>query len=122
MDKYTFGNKLYKLRTESNLTQKDLANILGVSDKAVSKWETGEAMPRVKTLKNIADCFSVTYEDLLSQTEELKTNESEKYETYEAFYQKRVAKLKKDINDHLLVVLFAAALNFIIKTILFFSS
>ncbi|MBQ4103227.1 MAG: helix-turn-helix transcriptional regulator [Clostridia bacterium] len=122
MDKYTFGNKLYKLRTESNLTQKDLANILGVSDKAVSKWETGEAMPRVKTLKNIADCFSVTYEDLLSQTEELKTNESEKYETYEAFYQKRVAKLKKDINDHLLVVLFAAALNFIIKTILFFQS
>ena len=53
MDKYTFGNKLYKLRTESNLTQKDLANILGVSDKAVSKWETGEAMPRVKTLKNM---------------------------------------------------------------------
>ena len=115
LDKFTFGNKLYKLRTESNLTQKDLANILGVSDKAVSKWETGEAMPRVKTLKNIADCFSVTYEDLLSQTEELKTNESEKYEAYESFYQKRVTKLKKDINDHLIVVLFAAVLNFIIK-------
>ncbi len=119
MDKYTFGNKLYKLRTESDLTQKDLANILGVSDKAVSKWETGEAMPRVKTLKNIADCFSVTYEDLLSQTEELKTNESEKYEAYESFYQKRVTKLKKDINDHLLVVLFAAVLNLIIKAVFF---
>lgn len=119
MDKYTFGNKLYKLRTESNLTQKDLANILGVSDKAVSKWETGEAMPRVKTLKNIADCFSVTYEDLLSRTEELKTNESEKYEAYESFYQKRVTKLKKDISDHLIVVLFAAVLNFIIKAVVF---
>lgn len=119
LDKYTFGNKLYKLRTESNLTQKDLANILGVSDKAVSKWETGEAMPRVKTLKNIADCFSVTYEDLLSQTEELKTNESEKYEAYESFYQKRVRKLKKDINDHLIVVLFAAVLNLIIKAVVF---
>ncbi|MBE6814530.1 MAG: helix-turn-helix transcriptional regulator [Ruminococcaceae bacterium] len=119
MDKYTFGNKLYKLRTESNLTQKELANILGVSDKAVSKWETGEAMPRVKTLKNIADCFSVTYEDLLSQTEELKTNETEKYEAYESFYQKRVTKLKKDINDHLLVVLFAATLNLIIKAVIF---
>ncbi len=119
LDKYAFGNKLYKLRTESNLTQKDLANILGVSDKAVSKWETGEAMPRVKTLKNIADCFSVTYEDLLSQTEELKTNESEKYEAYESFYQKRVRKLKKDINDHLIVVLFAAVLNLIIKAVVF---
>ena len=119
LDKYAFGNKLYKLRTESNLTQKDLANILGVSDKAVSKWETGEAMPRVKTLKNIADCFSVTYEDLLSQTEELKTNESEKYEAYESFYQKRVTKLKKDINDHLIVVLFAAVLNLIIKAVVF---
>ena len=115
MDKYTFGNKLYKLRTESNLTQKDLANILGVSDKAVSKWETGEAMPRVKTLKNIADCFSVTYEDLLSQTEELKTTETEKFEAYESFYQKRVTKIKKEIDNQLIVVLFAAVLNFIIK-------
>lgn len=119
MDKYTFGNKLYKLRTESNLTQKDLANILGVSDKAVSKWETGEAMPRVKTLKNIADCFCVTYEDLLSQTEELKTNEMEKYEAYEAFYEKRITKKRKDISDHLAVVLFGAILIFIIKAVVF---
>ena len=119
LDKYTFGNKLYKLRTESNLTQKDLANILGVSDKAVSKWETGEAMPRVKTLKNIADCFSVTYEDLLSQTEELKTTETEKFEAYESFYQKRVAKIKKEIDNQLIVVLFAVVLNFIIKAVVF---
>ena len=56
---------------------------------------------------------------LLSQTEELKTNESEKYEAYESFYQKRVRKLKKDINDHLIVVLFAAVLNLIIKAVVF---
>lgn len=115
MDKYTFGNKLYKLRTESNLTQKDLANILGVSDKAVSKWETGEAMPRVKTLKNIADCFSVTYEDLLSQTEELKTNETEKHEAYESFFHKRVVKVKKDIKEHSIAFLCATVLIFCLR-------
>ena len=115
MDKYTFGNKLYKLRTESNLTQKDLANILGVSDKAVSKWETGEAMPRVKTLKNIADCFSVTYEDLLSQTEELKTNETEKHEAYESFFHKRVVKVKKDIKEHSIAFLCATILIFCLR-------
>ncbi len=120
MEKYTFGNKIYKLRTESNLTQKELAGILGVSDKAVSKWETGEAMPRVKTLKNIADCFSVTYEDLLSQTEELKSNESEKNEAYKLFYQKRVARTKDNISVSSIVVFASAIMNFIIKIILLF--
>ncbi|MBR2877324.1 MAG: helix-turn-helix domain-containing protein [Clostridia bacterium] len=121
MDKYLFGNKLYKLRTENNLTQKELAGVLGVSDKAVSKWETGEAMPRVKTLKNIADCFSVTYEDLLSEEEELKTNEAEKNEAeknevYESFYQKRVVKVKKDIKEHTAVLLFVSMLIFVMRT------
>ena len=103
MSKYDFGNKLYALRTEKNLTQKDLAKILGVSDKAVSKWETGEAMPRLKTLQAIADCFSVSYEALLSQSsEEAETTEavvSEAIEVaesnYEKFYNNR---LKKDKN------------------------
>lgn len=95
MSKYDFGNKLYALRTEKDLTQKELAKILGVSDKAVSKWETGEAMPRLKTLQLIAECFSVSYEDLLSEKDGGKTTPpmviTEPADNpYERFYNKRL--------------------------------
>ena len=107
------------MKDEYHLTQADLAEKLKISDKTVSKWETGEAMPRVKTLKNIADCFSVTYEELLSQTDELKTSEAEKYEAYETFYRKRVGKIKKDIYEHTLAILLGTILFFIINIVLF---
>ena len=85
MDKFTFGNRLHELRTQNNLTQKELAKYLGVSNKAVSKWETGEAMPRVKTLQAIAQCFGITYSDLLSETPS-----EEKLPPYEVFYRNKI--------------------------------
>ncbi len=127
MSKYDFGNKLYALRTEKNLTQKDLAKILGVSDKAVSKWETGEAMPRLKTLQAIADCFSVSYEALLSQSsEEAETTEavvSEAIEVaesnYEKFYNNR---LKKDKNELKIGIIFLAIFILINFCTIFFAN
>ncbi len=85
MDKYVFGNRLHELRTQNNLTQKELAKYLGVSNKAVSKWETGEAMPRVKTLQAIAQCFGITYSDLLSETPS-----EEKLPPYEVYYRNKI--------------------------------
>lgn len=95
VDKFTFGNRLYELRTQNNLTQKQLAKYLGVSNKAVSKWETGEAMPRVKTLQAIAQCFGITYSDLLSETPS-----EEKLPPYEVFYRNKIeAKEDKFVKD-----------------------
>lgn len=127
MSKYDFGNKLYALRTEKNLTQKDLAKILGVSDKAVSKWETGEAMPRLKTLQAIADCFSVSYEALLSQSsEEAETTEAVDTEAkeaaesnYEKFYNNR---LKKDKNELKIGIIFLAIFILINFCTIFFAN
>ena len=127
MSKYDFGNKLYALRTEKNLTQKDLAKILGVSDKAVSKWETGEAMPRLKTLQAIADCFSVSYEALLSQSsEEAETTETVDTEAkeaaesnYEKFYNNR---LKKDKNELKIGIIFLAIFILINFCTIFFAN
>ncbi len=85
VDKYVFGNRLHELRTQNNLTQKELAKYLGVSNKAVSKWETGEAMPRVKTLQAIAQCFGITYSDLLSETPS-----EEKLPPYEVYYRNKI--------------------------------
>ena len=72
MDKYTFGKNLYELRNKKGLTQKELGKLLGVSDKAVSKWETGEAMPRTAKLVLITDLFGVTMEQLLENSAEIR--------------------------------------------------
>ncbi len=53
------------LRTDMNMTQLQLAEMLNYSDKAVSKWERGEAIPDVTVLKQIADHFGVTVDYLL---------------------------------------------------------
>ncbi len=66
MDKYKFGNKLCLLREEKGLTQKEFAAILDVSDKAVSKWENGQSIPRMDTLEKIADVLGTSIEALIS--------------------------------------------------------
>ena len=69
MNDYNFGNLLYKLRTNSNLTQKELAERLGVTNKAISKWENGSAKPTTDTLKKIAILFNISIEELLQVKE-----------------------------------------------------
>lgn len=61
----SFGEFLYQLRKEKGMTQAELADALGVTNKAVSKWETGEAMPETALLKPLARIFGVTVDELL---------------------------------------------------------
>lgn len=83
MDKYTFGKNLYELRNKKGLTQKELGKLLGVSDKAVSKWETGEAMPRTAKLVLINDLFGVTMEQLSSEDFDCNAEDFQQNETAE---------------------------------------
>ncbi len=62
----TFGDFLYELRKEKGMTQAELADKLGVTNKAVSKWETGEAMPETSLLLPLAGIFGVTVDELLN--------------------------------------------------------
>ncbi len=68
MNDYGFGNFIFELRTEKGLSQSELGKILGVSNKAVSKWETGEAKPRADKLALLAKTLGVTVEELLCGT------------------------------------------------------
>ena len=61
----SFGEFLYTLRKEKGMTQAELAEELGVTNKAVSKWETGEAMPETALLLPISRIFGVTIDELL---------------------------------------------------------
>lgn len=60
-----FGEFLYTLRKEKGITQAELAKELGVTNKAVSKWETGDAMPETSLLVPMSDIFGVTVDELL---------------------------------------------------------
>lgn len=68
MEEKSFGEKIADLRKEKMLSQKELGDILGVSNKAVSKWETGEAVPQMKTILKISDYFSVDANELITGT------------------------------------------------------
>ena len=72
LNDYGFGNLLYELRLKANLTQKELANKLGVTNKAISKWENGNAKPTTDMLKKLAILFSVPIEILLQVKEKEK--------------------------------------------------
>ena len=61
-----FGDFLYALRKEKGITQAQLAQELGVTNKAVSKWETGEAMPETSLLVPLSKIFGVTVDELLN--------------------------------------------------------
>ena len=65
MDKKSFGSLLSALRKASGMTQKDLAERLNVSDKAVSRWERDENYPDLPLLPVIAEIFNVTTDELL---------------------------------------------------------
>ena len=70
-----FGQFLAEVRKEKQMTQKDLADKLFVSDKTVSKWERGNSMPNVTLLIPIADVLGITVTELL-QGEKLKENKT----------------------------------------------
>lgn len=67
--KTNFAKKLFSLRTKAGLTQSELGDKLSYSDKTVSKWERGEAIPDAGVLKKISRIFSVSVDSLLDDGE-----------------------------------------------------
>ncbi len=64
----SFNEKLLTLRKNAGMSQDALADKLGVTRQAVSKWELGTAMPETKSIVQIAQVFSVTTDYLLGYT------------------------------------------------------
>lgn len=65
MDNEKMARFIVELRKEKKLTQKDLANQLGITDKAVSKWERGISCPDIALLSPLSDILGVTTTELL---------------------------------------------------------
>ncbi len=64
MNATLFGTLLKKLRKQENMNQEQLADTLGVSISAISKWETGKNLPDIEKITALANIFSISVEDL----------------------------------------------------------
>jgi len=62
---------IYRLRRKRGLSQEQLAEQLGVSRQAVSKWESGQSVPELDKLQALSRCFGVTLDQLMGEGEEL---------------------------------------------------
>ena len=65
--KLIFASNLIRLRTAAGMTQAELGEQLNYSDKSISKWERGEAIPDAAVLKRMSEIFGVTVDYLLNE-------------------------------------------------------
>lgn len=111
MTEDSFGKTLAKLRKERKLTQQELADLLHVTNKTISKWETNTTAPDIDTLKRISQVLNVPVDVLLGNSKLTITDESSKH---------KLTKKKLILLLSLLLVLlffiYYLIANFILKT------
>ena len=72
MNQYNTGKFIAKKRKEKNLTQEQLAEKIGVSNKTISKWETGKCMPDYGVVQNLCKELEITVAELMDGEESEK--------------------------------------------------
>ena len=75
----TFGERLYKLRQQANLSQEEFAEIMDVSRQSISKWENDKAYPEMTRLVYMSDFFQVSLDYLMRgvEAEEQKNSKAD---------------------------------------------
>ena len=75
---YQIGNFIMKCREEKKMTQSKLGELLGVSNKAISKWENGKSLPNTKLMSKLCEILDVSLEELLNgmRNENIDSNSS----------------------------------------------
>ena len=76
MNQYVTGAMVKKLREERKMTQADLAEKLCISDKTVSKWETGKGYPDITLIEPLADALGISVIELMSGDNVMNANRS----------------------------------------------
>ena len=76
MDRYVTGAVIRRLREKKKITQEELAGMIHVSGKAVSKWETGQGFPDISLLEPLAQALDISVIELLSGEDIRNTNRS----------------------------------------------
>lgn len=117
MDQIKIGKFIAKKRKEKDLTQVQLAEKLGVSDKSVSKWENAKCMPDISLFPELCDILDITINDLMSGE---KVDDNEYINTLEenfiniiSYLEKKKQKKKKILFITLILILLFSFLGII---------
>lgn len=108
MDPVKTGALIAELRKEKQLTQLELAGLLSVSDKAVSRWETGRGMPDLGSLESLASCLDISVAELIrgeKLAETVSSSEVREISSEGLSMAKGLIRRRKMINTVLCVVL-----------------
>lgn len=118
MTKKSIGEFIAALRKANGMTQKQLAEILNVSDKAVSRWERDESAPDISLIPVIADVFGVTCDEILRGEKHTSSTEISKPSQKQIDYLLNKTKINFNVRCYiscgtgLLALLFAILINF----------
>ena len=110
MNQMKIGKFIKELRIEKKMTQADLAEKLGVSNRAVSKWENGINMPDVSLLRPICEIFDITINELLSAEKIEDENKAKKLEENYICAVDSKIKLQNDVAGHIILKFFGYVL------------
>ena len=105
----TLGEKITELRKNKNLSQIQLAEQLGVSRQAISKWESGNTMPGIDSIIEISNFFDVTIDSLLKDGDDFTLNK-----TSNAYTENEPITQKKEYKVSLWVTLLMMFVSFLI--------
>lgn len=76
MDKIKTGKLIKEARTKKNYTQSELGDLLGVSNKAVSRWENGDSFPDVGVLESLSSILDIKIQDIVTGESESNNEEA----------------------------------------------
>ena len=116
MDQSKIGTFIAALRGEHGLTQKELAQMLHISDKTVSKWETGRGLPDVSLMPPLCDVLGISINELLSAERLDETRYRAKAEENMVTLLRRRSMGKKLLRIVCSMLLFAASFAVIVLT------
>ena len=103
MDQKKIGSFLKELRKEKGITQEQFAEVLGVSGRTVSRWETGSNMPDISLLVNIAEYFDVSIPEIINgerKSENMNEEVKEVAETLSDYANAEKETIIKNIRMH----------------------
>lgn len=123
MDSEMLGRVISTARKQKNLSQKELGDLLNVSNKAVSKWENGEATPRPESLIKLCDILELNKTEILGfeqkydskEIDSLKSENSKLKNQIESINKKQKKALKYIFVVAICFVIFVVAVSFLIS-------
>lgn len=108
MDQLKIGKFIAECRKQKSLTQMQLAEKLGITNKAISKWERGVAMPDTSLMLELCDILGITVNELLNGEKITMENNTEKNEQLLLDMAKEIEKKNKTIWTNMLVIMIAS--------------